>query len=70
MEKCVDKLLEIEEALLADAGYQHLLAEHGVLNARFLAVLEELEQEQQDVICDYLGLLIQLHTEMLLKACE
>lgn len=66
----VDKLLEIEEALRMDAGYQHLVAEHGALNARFLAVLEELEKEQQDVICDYLGLLIQMHTEMLLKACE
>ena len=66
----VDKLLEIEEALRLDEGYQHLMAEHATLNARFLALLEELEEEQQNLIYDYLGLLLQMHTEMLLKACE
>ena len=66
----VDKMLQIEEALRQDAGYQHLMAEHEVLNPRFLAAVEELGQEQQDAIYDYLGLLIQMHTEMLLKACE
>ena len=71
MEKqVVDKMLQIEEALRQDAGYQHLMAEHEVLNPRFLAAVEELGQEQQDAIYDYLGLLIQMHTEMLLKACE
>ena len=71
MEKqVVDKMLRIEEALRQDAGYQHLMAEHEVLNPRFLAAVEELGQEQQDAIYDYLGLLIQMHTEMLLKACE
>ena len=43
----VDKLLEIEEALRLDEGYQHLMAEHHSMNARFLALLEELEEEQQ-----------------------
>ena len=66
----VDKMLQIEEALREDPGYQHLMAEHEVLNPRFLAAVEELGQEQQDAIYDYLGLLIQMHTEMLLKACE
>ena len=63
-------MLQIEEALREDPGYQHLMAEHEVLNPRFLAAVEELGQEQQDAIYDYLGLLIQMHTEMLLKACE
>ena len=66
----VDRLLEIEEALRLDEGYQHLMAEHHSMNARFLALLEELEEEQQDTIYDYLGLLLQMHTEMLLKAFE
>ena len=66
----VDKLLEIEEFLRADERYQHLMEEHRVLNARFLAMLEELEEKQKDLIYDYLGVLIQMHTEMLLKACE
>ena len=66
----VDKMLQIEEALREDPGYQHLMAEHEVLNPRFLAAVEKLEKEQQDAIYDYLGLLIQMHTEMLLKACE
>ena len=66
----VDKLLQIEEALRTDEAYQQLMEEHRVLNARFLALREELNGPQQDTICDYLGLLIQMHTEMLLKACE
>ena len=65
----VDKLLRIEEGLREDPVYQNLLAEHDRLNSRFLAAVEDLEQEQQDAIYDYIGLLIQLHTEMLLKAC-
>ena len=68
--RAVDKLLQIEESLRVDEAYQHLMEEHRVLNARFLTALEELSKEQQDVICDYLGLLTQMHTEMLLKACE
>jgi len=71
MEKqAVDKLMEIEEALRVDEGYRHLMAEYEAISPRFLAVLEQLEKEQQDAVFDYLALLIQMHTEMLLKACE
>ena len=66
----VDKLLEIEEFMRTVENYQHLMKEHEVLNARFLSLLEELEEAQQDILYDYLGVLIQMHTEMLLKACE
>ena len=66
----VDKLLEIEEFMRTDENYQHLMAEYEILNTRFLSLLEELEEPQQDIISDYLGVLIQMHTEMLLKACE
>ena len=66
----VDKLLEIEEFMRTDESYQLLMKEHEVLNARFLSLLEELEEAQQDILYDYLGVLIQMHTEMLLKACE
>lgn len=66
----VDKLLEIEEFMRTDENYQHLMKEHEVLNGRFLSLLEELEEAQQDILYDYLGVLIQMHTEMLLKACE
>ena len=66
----VDKLLEIEEFMRTDEGYRQLMAEHKVLNARFLEMLEELEGEQRALIYDYLGVLIRMHTEMLLKACE
>ena len=71
MEKqAVDRMLQLEELLREDAEYQHLMAEYAQISPRFLAMLETLEREQQDILCDYLGLLIQMHTEMLLKACE
>ena len=71
MEKqAVDRMLQLEELLRVDAEYQHLMAEYAQISPRFLAMLETLEREQQDILCDYLGLLIQMHTEMLLKACE
>jgi hypothetical protein len=66
----VDKMLEIEEFMRTDENYQHLMAEYETLNTRFLSLLEELEEVQQDIIYDYLGVLIQMHMEMLLKACE
>ena len=66
----VDKLLEIEACMRTDESYQHLMEEHKVLYARFLEMLEELEETQKDLIYDYLEVLIQMHTEMLLKACE
>lgn len=69
-QKAMDKLLQIEETLRSDPVYQHLVAEHKERNVRFLAMAKELDREQQDILYDYLGLLIQMHTEMLLAACE
>lgn len=51
----VDKLLEIEEFMRTDESYRQLTAEHEILNARFLEMLDDLEKEQQDLILDYLG---------------
>ena len=71
MEKyAVDKMLQLEEMLRLDGRYQQLMAEHEILNARFLRAAETMTEAQQDAVYDYLGLLIQMHTEMLLKACE
>ena len=71
MEKyAVDKMLQLEEALRLDGRYQQLMAEHEILNTRFLRAAETMTEAQQDAVYDYLGLLIQMHTEMLLKACE
>ena len=69
MEKqVVDKMLQIEEALRQDAGYQHLMAEHEVLNPRFLAAVEELGQEQQDAFHTILSPLVVKVTEMWQKS--
>ena len=65
-----DKILSIQEAILQDAQYQQLAAEHTALNARFLEIVNALDKQQQDAIFDYLGLILQMHIKMLEYACQ
>ena len=64
------KLLTVQEALLDDPGYQALLREHEILNARFLETVKALEESQRSAIFDYLGLLTEMHTRQLEQACK
>ena len=68
-QKCVHKLLEMEESIRLDSDYQALLAEHTVRNARFLEIVNALDRQQQDVIFDYLGVILEIHNRMLEFAC-
>lgn len=65
----IDKYLEIQEELMADKEYIRLLREYRAKNAEFLAVMEELDPQQRQVMEDYVGVCVELHTKMLLLAC-
>ena len=64
------KILAIREAALDDEIYRELMQEHTVRNAQFLATMETLSCEQQEVVYDYLGVLVQMHYRMLELECE
>lgn len=66
----VQKYLQLQEQLMTDDGYGCLLQEYREKNAEFLAVLEGLAPQQRQTIEDYLGVCAELHTKLLLLACE
>ena len=68
-QKCVNKLLELQESLRFDPDYQALQEEHTARNARFLETVNALDRQQQDAIFDYLGVLLEMHNKMLERVC-
>ena len=64
------RIMDIQESLMDDPSYQELLAEHAVLNARFLETVNGLEKHRQDAIFDYLGVFLEMHNRMLELACD
>lgn len=67
--EAIDKYLELQEKIGADKEYDNLIQEYRAKNAEFLAVLEDLDPQQRQMIEDYLGICVELHTKMLLLAC-
>jgi hypothetical protein len=65
----IQKYLQLQEQLMTDEVYGFLLQKYRAKNAEFLAVLEELDPQQRQMIEDYLGICVELHTNMLLLAC-
>lgn len=64
------KYLDLQEQLMQDSEYGGLLGEYRRQNGAFLAVLEQLDPRQRQVVEDYLGICAELHTKMLLLACR
>ena len=59
------KVLDAQEKMFDDPNYQKLLAEHEMLNTRFLRQLDTMNSEQQEAVMDYCGLLIEMHLRTL-----
>ena len=70
MKSSVNKLLAIQEAFMTDPDYQCLYREYQQLQADYRSALEQLKPECQQIISAYLGICIEMHTRMLLLACQ
>lgn len=70
MSKTTENLIKAQERVRTDPVYLELSQEYNRHNAAFLSVLKELNPGQRQIIEDYLGICVELHTKMLLAACE
>lgn len=66
----VERLILAQEKAVADPEYQALNEEYRKLSGRFDAFLLNLPEEQRNLVMDYLGIVIQMHSKMLILACE
>lgn len=61
------RIMDIQERIQSDAD---LMGEYNIHHAKFLAVLDELTESQQDILMDYLGICIEIHLKMLEEATK
>lgn len=64
------QIIAVQERVIADPEYQALNEEYRKLSGRFDAFLLNLPEEQRNLVMDYLGIVIQMHSKMLILACE
>lgn len=64
------QMIAVQERVMADPEYQALNEEYRKLSGRFDAFLRNLPEEQRNLVMDYLGIVIQMHSKMLIYACE
>ena len=61
---------KIWEAGQKDPQYQAMLEEIRILEKKYEAVLQTLDADQQNIICDYVSLCEEMNWRMLEFACE
>ena len=66
----MEKYLNLQEQLMCDPGYTQLLEEYRASNVEFLEVLASLGKDERQIIERYFGICAELHTKILLLACE
>ena len=60
--KCTERILDIQEWIQSDSD---LMGEYREHHARFLGMLDELTEVQQEILMNYLGICIEMHLKML-----
>ena len=64
------RILEIQDRLLEYREYQELMEEYRRCDEQFTALLSRLDEEDESIILDYLGVGVDIHMHMLELACE
>ena len=60
------KWLRLQERASHDAHFQRLRAEYALRDRQLKEALKTMTLRQQDAVTDYIGLLIEMHTTLLL----
>ena len=55
MDRLTKRVLALQDAAKADAGYLALMDEYRILDKRLLSALEEMAPDHRDAVMDYLG---------------
>lgn len=55
MDRLTKRVLALQDAAKADAGYLALVDEYRILDKRLLSALEEMTPDHRDAVMDYLG---------------
>ena len=64
------RYLDLQDCAYADEKYQLLYQEYQDFSQRFLLLLENLTEEQQDTILHYIRTCSDLHLRLMELACE
>ena len=64
-----ERIFAVQGMAKDDPFYKKLLAEHQILNDRFLEILPTLSDVQRDAVMDYLGLAFAMNLRLLELSC-
>ena len=65
-----EKLLKIQAIAHKDTAFQRLSQEYDLLDSRLQLALKTMDEQQQNAVTDYIGLLIEMHMKLLEIACR
>ena len=62
-----ERIMDIQERIQSDSD---LMEEYKVHHAKFLGMLDELNESQHNILVNYLGICIEIHLKMLEEATK
>lgn len=64
------KWLRLQEKAGTDPRFQHLQAEYDLRDRQLQRAMETMDRDQRDAVTDYIGLIIEMHMQLLRLSWE